>query len=100
MAKTSQRTRLARRRAFGLRVRSLREQRDWSQEEIAARAGVHRTGQGGVERGERNVSLDNIGKLADALGIPISERFQPGEGRPRPSRSPPAPPSAARPPRE
>ena len=43
-----------------------------SQEELADRAGLHRTYVGGIERGERNVSLVNIGRLADALGVSLA----------------------------
>ena len=53
---------------FGERLRQLRLARDWTQEELAARSGLHSTYVGGIERGERNVSLDNILKLAHALG--------------------------------
>ena len=58
---------------FGRRVHGLRRARGWSQEELAERAGLHRNYVGGVERGERNVSLVNIGKLAQALEVTPSE---------------------------
>lgn len=61
------------RAAFGHRVRELRVAQGLSQEELAARAGIHRNYVGGVERGERNVGLDNIHALAAALGVsPVS----------------------------
>ena len=53
---------------FGERVRKLRLERGLTQEALAARAGLHSTYVGGIERGERNVGLDNIIKLARALG--------------------------------
>lgn len=52
---------------FGARIRALRVARGLSQEELAQNAGLHRTYVGGIERGERNVSLVNIEKLAIAL---------------------------------
>lgn len=54
-------------REFGERVRSAREVRGWTQEDLAAEAGLDRTYIGGVERGERNVALLNVNKLAVAL---------------------------------
>ena len=67
---------------FGKRVRELRKSRGWSQEEFASRVGLDRSYIGGVERGERNVSLENICLIARALGVPTGELFNAwGEGR-------------------
>jgi len=54
---------------FGARVRAERERLGVSQEELADRAGLHRTYLGGVERGERNVGLLNVLRIARALGV-------------------------------
>ncbi|QIK62918.1 helix-turn-helix transcriptional regulator [Leucobacter viscericola] len=59
----------AQRRAFGNRVKLLRTDRGLSQEALAHLAELDRTYIGGVERGERNISLDNIHRVAEALGI-------------------------------
>ena len=58
---------------FGKRVRHFRNRLGISQEELADRSGLHRTYIGGIERGERNVSLINIEILAHALGISIAD---------------------------
>jgi len=64
---------LAQRAAFGDRVRAERTRRGLSQEELAHLADLDRTYVGSVERGERNISLDNIYRLADALAIPARD---------------------------
>jgi transcriptional regulator with XRE-family HTH domain len=53
----------------GMRIRELRLARGISQEALADEAGVHRTYMGSVERGERNISLENIVKIARALKV-------------------------------
>ncbi len=58
---------------FGKYVRELRLRRGYSQEELAERARLHRNDIGGVERGERNISLINIVELAHALDVKPSE---------------------------
>ncbi|MFE4056032.1 helix-turn-helix domain-containing protein [Streptomyces sp. NPDC059096] len=65
---------------FGLRVRGLREARGLSQERLAELAGLHRTYVGSVERGERNVSLVNIHRLARALSVAPAELLMHSEG--------------------
>lgn len=56
-------------------MRRLRSGSGLSQEALADRAELHRTYVGSIERGERNVSLDNIHRLADALGVAARELF-------------------------
>ena len=60
---------------FGSRLRQFREERGYSQEELAERAGLYRNYVGGVERGERNVALENIVKLAKALSVKPGDLF-------------------------
>lgn len=67
------------RRAFGQRVRELREAAGLSQEAFAERAGVHRTYVGSIERGERNVSIDNIVRIAAALSVSPAVLFEAGK---------------------
>lgn len=58
---------------FGQRVRTLRKSIDISQEELAYSANVHRTYVGMIERGEKNITLSNIHKLAKALNVKIKD---------------------------
>jgi transcriptional regulator with XRE-family HTH domain len=63
------------RKRFGQRVRQLRLARQLTQEGLAELARLHPTYIGGIERGERNVSLDNLLKIARALGEHPSALF-------------------------
>ena len=60
---------------FGDRMKEIRLGKGVSQEALAAAADLHRTYVSSVERGERNVSIVNIARLADALNVPIREFF-------------------------
>ena len=66
---------------MGERIRALRTKAGYSQESFADAAGVHRTYMGTLERGEANVSLSNMHKIARALGITLSELFRTVEER-------------------
>lgn len=72
MAPLSQRT------AFGARLRELRTDLGWSQEEFAHRANLDRTYVSGVERGVRNPTLDVITRLADTLEVEVADLFPRG----------------------
>jgi len=60
---------------FGAAIRLYRDKLGISQEELAARAGLHRTYISDVERGARNVSLESIHRLAEALEVSLSTLF-------------------------
>lgn len=62
--------------AFGARVRELRKKVGFSQEELGDRASLHRTYISGIERGERNISLLNLVKVARALEILPSQLLE------------------------
>lgn len=64
------------RRSFGKRVREPRKQKGFSQEVLADKAELHRTYIGSIERGEQNISIDNIDKIAKALKISIVTLFE------------------------
>lgn len=61
---------------FGRRLRALRKMRSLSQEGFALQVGLDRSYIGGVERGERNISLENICLIAKSLGLPPSQLFE------------------------
>lgn len=63
------------RKKFGKRLREIRRTANLSQEELGFKANIHRTYIGAVERGEQNVSLDNIFRLAKALRVEMKELF-------------------------
>lgn len=56
---------------FGVAVRAMRSERGMTQEDLAAKAGLHRTYIGMIERGEKNLTLLNIEKISAALSVPI-----------------------------
>lgn len=58
---------------FGERVREIRVSKNLSQEQLADLASVHRTYIGMVERAEKNITLVNIEKIANALNVDITE---------------------------
>jgi transcriptional regulator with XRE-family HTH domain len=66
------------RKVLAENLRTFRGRLGLSQEALADRAGLHRTYVGSIERCERNVSLDNIERLANALGVRVAELLQPG----------------------
>lgn len=61
----------------GHRIKLLRKERGYSQEELAAKAGIHRTYMGKIERGESNTPLYTLYKIADGLSVHIHKLFEP-----------------------
>ncbi len=62
-------------KAFGNRLRELRQEQCLTQEELAHQAGLNRTYIGDIERGEKNITLGSMVKLAKALGIKLRDFF-------------------------
>lgn len=60
---------------FGLVVKALRKEQRLSQERLAEKAGLHRTYIGMIERGEKNITLENIHKISNALNISLAVLF-------------------------
>ena len=67
---------LVARELLAKRIRELRAERGWSQDELAEKAGLHRTYIGTIERAEQSVTVDSIEKIAKALKVPIKELFK------------------------
>jgi len=62
-------------RKFGRRIQELRRERGMTQEDLAGEVGVDRSYMGFLERGEKNATLDKIGKIAKAFQIKLKELF-------------------------
>jgi len=67
--------------ALGQAIRQVREDRSLSQERLAELAGLHRTYLSSVEQGRRNLSIGNVSKIANALGVSMTELVQLCEDR-------------------
>jgi transcriptional regulator with XRE-family HTH domain len=63
-------------RQFGQTVKTLRSKSHLSQEELAHRCGIHPTYLSGIERGKRNVALENIRRIAEGLGVSLVDLFR------------------------
>jgi len=61
---------------IGQRVRNYRNQSNLSQEKLAEAAGLHPTYIGQIERGEKNVTIESIAKISEALNLPLSKLFE------------------------
>jgi transcriptional regulator with XRE-family HTH domain len=66
-------------RTVGRNLRAYRDERGMSQEELAHVVGVHRTYMGGVERGERNLTLKTVERIAGRIGVDAVELLQGGD---------------------
>lgn len=64
---------------FGSAIKTERRRRAWSQEELAHRSGLHRTYITDVERGVRNMTVETITKLSNALGVSMTELISKAE---------------------
>lgn len=84
-------------KGFGLTLKNWRSQTGISQEELAWRAGLHRSYVADIERGARNASLQSIEKLASALKVSLSALFAPLEQLPAPEQNPAKAPASPEP---
>mgnify|MGYP001794410558 CR=1 FL=1 len=62
----------------GENIRGFRNAKGWSQEKLGTRSKLHYNYLGTVERGEKSISVDNLGLIAKALGVPITRFFEEG----------------------
>ncbi|MCK6076719.1 helix-turn-helix domain-containing protein [Paenibacillus silvae] len=62
--------------AVGNRIREIRKAKGWTQEQLAEAAGLHYSYIGGVERGDRNISLETLEKITNGLQVPVEQIFQ------------------------
>jgi transcriptional regulator with XRE-family HTH domain len=74
-------SKISARERFAANLREARKARGLSQEALGGLAGLHSTYVGSVERGERNVSIDNMERLASALGVDVVDLLRTGEDR-------------------
>src|SRR5690242_13842464 len=65
----------------GQRIRELRQTKKWSLEVLGEKADLHPGYVGGIERGERNVSIDNLAKIASAFDLSLAELLELPRGR-------------------
>lgn len=68
------------RKTLGLSIRRLRSRRGWSQEDFARRAGLGRSFAGAIERGEKDIRIRTLCKIANILGLNLSQLFK-GTGK-------------------
>lgn len=66
-------------KSVGDKIRVIRQERGYSQEELAFKAGLDRTYVGSVERGERNISLINLERIMRALDLTAADALKPGK---------------------
>ncbi len=64
------------RELFARRVKELRAEREWSQDDLAAASKLHRAYVGTIERCEKSVTLDTVEKIAKAFKVPAKELFE------------------------
>lgn len=64
------------RKNLGIRVRALREKRNWSQEGLAHESGLARSFTGAIERGEKDLRLSTLVRLANTFKISVAQLFK------------------------